>query len=231
MSLLRLITFRQSADEYRPVPTNGLILYYDIANSSCYSGTGTVINDLSSNNYTGTIINNPTYTTDDGGALIFSGGQQIILPQTVADNFSTSEITIFTTFTVSAVTSKPDCVSFNGAFNFFYPGNRLTNDQTIEQLYWASNTGWRGSIKKDYNLNQWYTMAWTISAGTSLSFFVDNQQNGTATIATFLPQSNTQTRIGNANAEFHAGKIQSVIIYNRVLTQQELTDLHNTFVL
>jgi len=231
MSLLRLITFRHQAteDEYRVVPTNGLILYYDFTNSNCYPGTGSTVNDLSGNSYNGTLINNPTYTSNDGGALIFSGAQQITLPQTLANNFSTSQITIFTTFTVSAVTSKPDCVSFNGAFNFFYPGNRLTSNQTIEQLYWASNSGWRGSTKKDYNLNQWYTMAWTISSGTSLSFFVNNQANGTATISTFLPQNNTETRIGNANGEYHVGKIQTVVIYNRILTSQELTDLHNTF--
>lgn len=226
MNLLKLITF----GKYSPVPTNGLILYYDIKNSNCYSGTGNLIKDLSSNNYTGTLINNPTYTSNDGGALIFSGGQQITLPENLTNNFSTSEITIFTTFTISAITSKPNCVSFNGAFNFFYPGNRLTSNQTVEQLYWASNSGWRGSTKKDYNLNQWYTMAWTISSDTSLSFFVNNQLNGTATISTFLPTNNSQTRIGLANpGEYFFGKLQTILIYNRPLTSQELTKLHDTF--
>lgn len=42
--------------------TNGLILYFNFAESSSYSGTGTSIFDLSGNNYTGT-LDNQTYAT------------------------------------------------------------------------------------------------------------------------------------------------------------------------
>ena len=52
-----------------PVP----FLNLDAGNSSSYPGSGTTWTDLSGNGHNATLINGPTYTSDDGGSLIFDG--------------------------------------------------------------------------------------------------------------------------------------------------------------
>lgn len=47
-----------------------LLFYYDIGNSSSYSGSGTTVNDLSGNGNDATLENH-SYSSNDGGYLIF----------------------------------------------------------------------------------------------------------------------------------------------------------------
>jgi len=54
------------------IVTSGLILQYDFSNTSCYSGSGTSVNDLQST-YDTTLYNTVGFTSSDGGALQFDG--------------------------------------------------------------------------------------------------------------------------------------------------------------
>ena len=53
--------------------TTNLVLHLDAGNSSSYSGSGTAWNDLSGNGNNFTLTNGPTYTSDNGGAIVFDG--------------------------------------------------------------------------------------------------------------------------------------------------------------
>ena len=57
---------------------NGLVLYLDAANRKSYPGTGTVWNDLTKNKINSTLIAGPTYSSTNGGSLLFDGGTQYI---------------------------------------------------------------------------------------------------------------------------------------------------------
>jgi hypothetical protein len=50
-----------------------LDLYYDAALPESYPGTGTTWTDLSGNGYTGTLNNGPTFSSDNGGGIVFDG--------------------------------------------------------------------------------------------------------------------------------------------------------------
>ena len=60
-----------------PWPTNmitrGLIGYWDANNTNSYPGTGTTWSDLSGNGYTGTLTNGPTFSSSNGGGIVFDG--------------------------------------------------------------------------------------------------------------------------------------------------------------
>lgn len=53
-----------------PGPSGPALLYYDLSNSSCYSGSGSTLVDLSGNGNNGTLVNNPTYNGSDHGGSI-----------------------------------------------------------------------------------------------------------------------------------------------------------------
>jgi len=53
--------------------TTNLVLYLDAGNNTSYSGSGTTWNDISGNGNNFTLTNSPTYTSSDGGAIVFDG--------------------------------------------------------------------------------------------------------------------------------------------------------------
>ena len=61
-----------------PVVTTGLQLYLDAGNASSYSGSGTAWNDLSGNSRNGTLTNGPTYSSADGGSIVFDGADDFV---------------------------------------------------------------------------------------------------------------------------------------------------------
>ena len=60
-----------------PIPsgtvTTNLIMYLDAGVSASYSGSGTNWNDITYNGNDGTLVNNPTYSSANGGSILFDG--------------------------------------------------------------------------------------------------------------------------------------------------------------
>ena len=63
------------------IVTSGLILNYDISNTSSYPGSGTTITDLQSNSNS-TTFDGPTYTSSGGGYLTFDGIDEYFVTNT-----------------------------------------------------------------------------------------------------------------------------------------------------
>ena len=55
------------------IVTNGLVLALDAANIKSYPGSGTTWTDLSGIGNNGTLTNGPTYSSANGGSLVFNG--------------------------------------------------------------------------------------------------------------------------------------------------------------
>ena len=55
----------------RNIITDGLIFAVDAANKKSYPGSGTAINDLSSNDVDGVLTNGPTFDSGNGGSIAF----------------------------------------------------------------------------------------------------------------------------------------------------------------
>jgi len=53
--------------------TDGLVLSLDAANQKSYPGEGTTWSDLSGNGNNGTLINGPTFDSENNGSLVFDG--------------------------------------------------------------------------------------------------------------------------------------------------------------
>ena len=64
--------------EVASIVTDGLILHLDAADSNSYGGSGNTWYDISGNGYNGILTNGPTYSTNNGGCLIFDGTNDYI---------------------------------------------------------------------------------------------------------------------------------------------------------
>ncbi|MCX8486038.1 MAG: hypothetical protein ORN53_02465, partial [Crocinitomicaceae bacterium] len=59
---------------YAPaIVTNGLVLYLDAANPASYPGSGTTWTDITSSGNIGTFIGATSYSSSDGGTMVFNG--------------------------------------------------------------------------------------------------------------------------------------------------------------
>ena len=63
---------------YNPhIVTDGLVLALDAGNTKSYPGSGTTWTDTVGGN-TGTLTNGPTYSSGDGGSIVFDGSNDYI---------------------------------------------------------------------------------------------------------------------------------------------------------
>ena len=64
---------------YNPrIVTDGLVLYVDAANTKSYPGSGTTWTDMTGRGNTGTLTNGPTYSSANGGSIVFDGSNDYV---------------------------------------------------------------------------------------------------------------------------------------------------------
>ena len=73
-----LANYNATKSNYHELITTNLVLHLDAGNSSSYSGIGTTWTDLSNQGNNATLTNGPTYSSDNGGAIVFDGSNDYV---------------------------------------------------------------------------------------------------------------------------------------------------------
>jgi len=209
--------------DYYNIVTRGLVLNLDASAPSSYPGSGTTWNDLSTQTNSGSLTNGPTFNSTNGGSIVFDGTDDYATLPDFSSQFTGNKITVFSWAKVTSSVSKPTCLSFNGAFNFFYPGFRISNPN-LTQLYWDSATLWKNATTY-YTLGDIKCFAWTLDT-TSLIFYNNAVADGTGTVNTFAPSGPIRLFFANAG-EYQFGNVYTVCIYNRILSAAEILQNFN----
>ena len=214
---------------YNPkIVTNGLVLALDAGNTKSYPGSGTTWTDLSGNGNTGTLTNGPTYSSTNGGSLVFDGVDDYVsvtMPNPFAETIIVwvkSNTTnwnetgwITSSRTQNGHIFHPDTGTKNVAFyvfdqnsTYYHMGGYIVEDITIPHMYCYSTNG--SNLHKAY-LDGAY-----------------NFQSTTAVTRTATP-SNQETQVGKDHLQSRYGNasIYSVIRYNRQLSDVEIQQNFN----
>jgi hypothetical protein len=220
--------------------TDGLILSLDAANPKSYPGTGTVWNDLSGNGNNGTLINGPTFSSNNIGSIVFDG----------VDDYTT---------TITTPTQLLGNPSFTVSGWFFRLGNLPTNTgtwgfggNTTNQginSWWSNNNNqitidtWGQATFTtgvEYPLQQWVYVTWQKISGAmtrdncilwrNLDSYTGGQliiirpenvapniNNNGVTLARISPTYNVPVNI----------RISNFMVYNRILSPQEVQQNYN----
>jgi hypothetical protein len=211
------------------VPTNGLVGWWPFnGNAQDESGNG--------NNGT---VNGATLTADRFGnvdeAYSFDGVQSFIemnIPQTLSFSLSTwFNPSILTTGILGIIQHKDNCTRGAGY---------IIEIQNSSIRYQASNCGQCGNICPNYydfpnvfnsNINQWYHMILTCDNNGLYNLFIDNNLIHTTTNASTLCQFNVPFSVGKhhdgTDLYYFNGKIDDIGLWNRALTDVEITALYN----
>ena len=216
------------AFHYSPkLVTDGLVLALDAGNTKSYPGSGTSWIDLSNNGNNATLTNAPTYSN---GNLTFNGSTQYAQANSVTDEIASGDFTLMAMIKGSTQDHK-SILSFN------------TNTGGNRQLWMVRNAGmgvydsgnwYIGSI--DVDNNQWHHVAFTYDySSKNAKTYTDGVNDLDVTTGNQINVQSSDT--ANIGMEFDGGtptdhfngSIPMVYVYNRVLSQEEVTQNFEAF--
>jgi len=202
---------------------DGLVLHLDAANPKSYPGTGTDWFDLSGNGNHGTLINNPTYSSDNKGTFVFDGANDYA--EVPGDYHLFSELTIDFWF-------KPANNISSAANESGRPWGKGTHLESrfIEGTFHLDigDDAGLSSATASWDNTTWYNVT-SVLLTSSTEVYVQSELDGTGTIGPFTSQTET-FQIGKSQApagSLFPGNISSFKIYNRALTAAEVAQNFN----
>jgi hypothetical protein len=217
------------------IVTDGLVLALDAADKNSYPGTGTTWNDLSGNNYSGSLVNGPTFSSDKGGSIVFDGTNDRIDSTTaniVPNSWTVGCWVINTKISGASVFVAKTGGSPNYDQNFVlqWETNKFKiSAKTTTGVYFNSCTSsFSPSTSSIYNVIGTFD-----SNTTTLSLYINGVLDNTKIVgATFITGSNLPIQIGCSDgttpANFAKGTIYNTQVYNRALSSVEITQNYNT---
>lgn len=221
--------------------TDGLILALDAGNTKSYPGSGTSWTDLSGQGNTGTLTNGPTYSSADGGSIVFDGSN---------DYGSLSSLNLSTlmngsnNFSLSLwfnTDSFPASTSFLVSPVLFWAGNRaiyfVFGDSAPADQFSVrvnQNSTWQSPVQNNSTLSTgtWYNMLVTYNSSSGYILY----QNGTSvdtssTTGSISSFNDLNPQIGSLTIQgtrYYDGKISQILIYNKALTASEVQQNYNS---
>jgi len=215
-------------------PRNGLMLYYDYGNPRCYPGTGTDVFDLSVNGNHGEIMLNGLISTDFGGVFRMPGVDDKITTPYHATLHPTTGMTV-----VFFVKSPFTNVNVGGVGVLGGGGNRgwaLGNSLTDAARFYVAETvsTLRNSGVATFDVSdRWVMMSGRYDPSNYIDYGVNAVQvsvNTTSAPANTIDNGNDfQVGERGQNAGEIDGDIGPTLIYNRPITDSELTRIFNIF--
>ena len=202
------------------IVTSNLQLYYDFGNASCYSGSGTTINDLSGNGNNGT-LSNGSYSSNNSGYFAFTGSSSGITTSYKIPGAARSH-SYWVYFTTLSHASGYQLSGTQESGAYTYIG--IQNGGQV-YFYMGSSTG--GAIGTTLVTNTWYNLCQTISSSGAVTLYL----NGSSIYTTTASVGNTATAnfyVGNINNSHNiTGNMAMVLLYTSELTAAQVLQNYN----
>ncbi len=211
------------------IVTDGLAVYLDAANSRSYSGSGNTWYNLISGAIGGTIVG-VGYSTLSGGYFNFTGSQYMTFASTPPIGQSTLSSTVeIISYRNSA---GPFEVMLGGgpySLNQSYWFGHRANNNNFMMAHWANDSD---SATPTTNIawNQ-YIAVFDNSIGRRATYYnsaiLNNEASGVNNTSNSSYFLGAYRESGGSPQYHYSGRIASLKIYNRVLSQAEITQNYN----
>ena len=203
---------------------DGLVFYVDAANQRSYPGSGTTCNTLVGSNE-GTLQSSHMFENINMGAFDLDGADEEISFSN-ATNFPVSNSV--RTMVIWFKADPTDWGSIErGIFSY---GSGLSHNGVLITMYAAGSV----RVRMGYNVgfgsglvdNEWHSVAVTFNGGILCYCWIDNIAQGSG-YQYAVNTSATSPKIGNYANQRFLGQIGPIMVYNRELPTQELTQNYN----
>lgn len=228
---------------YNPTPNiSNLIFSLNAGDILSYPGSGTTWTEQVSN-INATLTNGPTFSSANGGSIVFDGTNDYAVTANTTFNLSASH-------TISAFVSPNFASSSNtgsAIFDFSNSGGTLRSYLRWEGpslgFYWDFvgnnySTLTRTSSAPSFSANSWLHVCFSYTYGTTCVIYI----NGSSVAATLGMGGNSINNLplgvssfpikigfGSANNYYWNGKIAVVNLYSKALTSDEVSTEFNFY--
>ena len=199
------------------IVTNGLVLAWDAANPKSYPGSGTTIYDLSGNGNHGTLNNGVGFSTNYKGILTFDGVDDYVncnTPNLAGSNYTAMGASRYVSI-ISGYQRIINAQNNNWLLGHWGPGSDSYYAEGWVNYPTVTDTNWRI-----------YTGTGNI-AGDSYGFYINGSivtQNNAGSAG---PNGIVLGRYGQGGNEQSNSNFSFLLLYNRVLTSDEITQNYN----
>jgi hypothetical protein len=212
---------------------SSLVLCLDAANNKSYVSGSTNWNDISKGANTATLVNGPTFTTSNGGGVVFDGVDDYVSlgTQTIIQN----DFTLSIWFILNTTSSKEHFI-FSNNYNAT-PALLITADSSINGINLSAYYSTAGGVIQ-YGLNptiltnsQIYNLT-LIRSGSIHTPYINGiiQTSRIFTESTVLGLGRYElgyATLRNKTTAYMQGNIYNTQIYNRALSATEITQNYN----
>ena len=231
------------------VVQDSLVLNLDAGVSSSYPGSGITWTDLSGNGNNGTLTNGPTFSSNDGGSIVFDGANDYLdLGTQINSDITTTDVTISFWAYIDSTAADEVFVSMeyltpNAPLLIWYDttvasrNNTGTNDvgggstNAITVMVTDSTSEKRFTTSDNaLSATTWYNIAvvldvtnnefYTYINGVEEAKWVSNNTSGG------IKSSTNDFRIGGGTP-YLDGRISQFLVYTQALTASEVAQNYN----
>ena len=201
------------------IVTTGLVLNLDAGNSASYPGSGTTWTDLSGYGNNATLTNGPTYSSANGGSIVFDGvNDTVSIPTSANQAMGTGNCT-FEWWAKTSDSQGGYAYSSNDFLNITYS----STDLYYQGLF--NNTTMFFANTAHYN-NSWHHHVITRISGT-VRWYIDKIQVGTGSDS-YTYTNNNPILLMRGFFGYTAGNMAVWRMYkNKGLTSAEVTQNFN----
>jgi hypothetical protein len=211
------------------IVTDGLVLALDAADKNSYPGSGTTWSDMSGNNNNGTLTNGPTFSSANGGSVVFDGVDDSV----ICTNNSSVQITTGTI--IAWINANSNNTGFRGIITKQNAWGLFLFENLLVAYDWGNSQIRSTGINLGNNAWNYVAMSFTETIGTPSNNAIiyirgrelENQNYQLTTTVKHVAQ-NITVQIGDGNSsQFFSGKIPIAQVYNRALSTSEILQNYN----
>jgi hypothetical protein len=224
--------FYPFASGQEDIVKDGLVLWLDAGDRTSYPGGGNVWRDLSNGGNNGTLINGPTFNSGNGGNIVFDGTNDYVNCGTNALLKFTTNFTLSVWLKFNTISGIQTIISNNESGGYGIISGLFST--RIETWYYISGDYYKaGEDRNNYNTTSWYNITSTFD-GSNIIYYRNSNSIQTVSISGLVTTtsepliigSNPQSS-GSSFVDYFNGSIGSTQIYNRSLTQAEISQNFN----
>lgn len=204
------------------IVSSGLVLHLDAGNTSSYPGTGTTWFDLSTNEKNGSLINSPSFSSDNNGIFTFNGTNNYVLVTSPFD-FSTNNQLTASVWARSAVTNWNSLGMLVSKRNQFiiHPSSGRTVDYYVN----TTTGGFQNISHTPTDITTFNNYTMTYNAGSLIAYF-NGTQVSSGSVGVTLSSDTGNIEIGKDEtlSRYLNGSIACVHLYSRALAPAEVQE-------
>jgi hypothetical protein len=209
------------AFNYSPkVVTDGLVLYLDAANTKSYVSGSTTWTNISRGGNDGTLTNNPTFTSENGGSLFFDGVNEAVTTSTSLTAQNTVLLWI-----------KPDTGSTTNGILDAYSATGTTGvlirraSATTTSVFVADGTAQTG-VTVNTPSGSWTNLT-LVNDGTNARVYTNMTTLNTIARIHAPGQPILLATRQRGGVNYWSGNIAYIQVYNRALSFSEMLQNYN----